>query len=138
MSTPQTDELLQAALSYAERGWSVIPLHCVKDGRCTCGKVNCQKPGKHPRVPWAEFQKRHATEVEIKQWWHQWPGANVGVITGAVSGLLALDVDSEEGKEALRRKHIPLTPTVITGSGGTPRRHRPEWRSGSPRLRHSR
>ncbi|MFC1806388.1 hypothetical protein ACFL09_05340, partial [Planctomycetota bacterium] len=40
---------LDAALGYASRAWRVLPLHSTRDsGRCTCGKPDCESPGKHP------------------------------------------------------------------------------------------
>ena len=42
-STP----LKAMALSYAERGWPVIPLHAVLEGKCSCAHVDCPSPGKH-------------------------------------------------------------------------------------------
>jgi putative DNA primase/helicase len=57
-------------------------------------------------------------------WWRQWPDANIGVATGAPSGLLVLDVDPRHGgDEALRdleQWHGPLPQTVeaLTGGGG--------------------
>ena len=29
------------AINYAEKGWAVLPLHTVINGRCTCGKEHC-------------------------------------------------------------------------------------------------
>lgn len=60
--------------------------------------------------------------ARVDQWWQQtWPGANVGIRTGA--GLLVLDVDGEEGAESLHeleRSHgvLPHTIQVVTGGGG--------------------
>jgi len=70
---------LEAALKYAAKGWSVIPL---------LGKVPPEGFRSKP------FQKRIATEKEIRQWWDKWPTASVGIVLGKVSGGLAvLDVD---------------------------------------------
>jgi hypothetical protein len=58
----------------------------------------------------------------IARWWTRWPSANVGIRTGAASGLLVLDVDGEPGIESLRtlrREHGPVRAAwVRTGSGG--------------------
>ena len=43
--------LLDAALSYAERGFAVLPLHSIHLGAlCTCGSATCKSAGKHPRT----------------------------------------------------------------------------------------
>jgi hypothetical protein len=58
-------------------------------------------------------------------WWHRWPDANVGVRTGAESGLVVLDIDPRHGGdetlEHLAAEHGPFPPgrTVATGGGGT-------------------
>src|SRR5262245_34186061 len=80
--------LLQAALSYARRGWLVLPLHTARHGACACGHVPC--PGKHPRTAHG-VKEATIDEETIRRWWQQWPEANVGIATGAVSGLVVLD-----------------------------------------------
>ena len=46
------DNVLGAALRYAAVGFSVLPLHrpVERNGRCmcSCGKVDCKSPAKHP------------------------------------------------------------------------------------------
>lgn len=62
--------------------------------------------------------------LSIRRWWGRWPDANVAVRTGAVSGLVVLDVDPGHGGDAtleeLLAQHGPLPPGVVvaTGSGG--------------------
>ncbi len=56
-----------AALPYAARGWSVIPI---------------EARGKRPRVPWLKFQQRIASAAEIDAWYRQRADANVGIVTG--------------------------------------------------------
>ena len=43
-------QLLESALDYANQGWSVLPVHSVVDGTCSCDKADCGTPGKHPRI----------------------------------------------------------------------------------------
>ena len=33
-----------------------------------------------------------AIEDEVEEWWARWPDANVGIVTGRVSGIVVLDV----------------------------------------------
>ncbi len=105
----EVDAVLQAALAYARRGWSVIPL---------------QHGEKRPLVRWMPYQRQAAAEPEIRDWFHRWPDANVGIVTGIVSGLVVLDIDAPHGGEAalseLEQRHGRLQDTVeaITGGGG--------------------
>ena len=93
---------LSAALAYLSRGWSVIPL---------------APRGKTPLVRWQEFQNRHATEAEVRRWFSEHPDANIGVVTGAVSGIIAVDVDGEEGELALTSRVAALPVTLTNRSG---------------------
>lgn len=99
----------QAALDYLHRGWSVIPMRA-RD--------------KRPAIRWQEYQSVPAGEREVRDWFRRWPDDNVGIVTGAVSGLLVLDVDPRHGGDAslarLEREHGPLPRTleVLTGGGG--------------------
>jgi len=58
----------------------------------------------------------------LERWWRRWPDANVGVVTGAVSGLVVLDVDPRHGGldslAVLEAVHGPIAPTVAADTGG--------------------
>jgi len=51
---------------------------------------------KKPLIPWAIYQKRKATQDEIKKWFEQFDNPNIGIVTGAISNLLVVDCDSQE------------------------------------------
>ncbi len=64
--------------------------------------------------------------AQIEQWWGRWPEANLGLPTGAVSGVVVVDVDVREhvdGRESMRRAldagwvRMPVF-TVVSPSGG--------------------
>lgn len=120
--------LLPSALAYVQRfHWPVFPVYGLDEhGRCFCGKPDCKRPGKHPigkLVPHG-LQDASRDPEQITRWWTTAPGANIGVPTGADSGLIALDVDTLKGGEDslddLLRLHGPLPETVmaLTGGGG--------------------
>lgn len=96
-----------AARQYAARGWSVIPV---------------EARGKRPMVAWQEYQQRPATVDEIAQWYRRWPRANVAIVTGAVSGLVVIDVDPQHGGtdslDQLEAEHERLPTTVESATGG--------------------
>jgi AAA domain/Bifunctional DNA primase/polymerase, N-terminal/Primase C terminal 1 (PriCT-1) len=58
---------------------------------------------------------------EIKRWWSKWADANVGIVTGAVSGLVVIDLDSVEAKERLKTLvpdfNLAVVPRSRTGKG---------------------
>lgn len=114
--------LVEVAVRYGQHGWPVLPLHTPTAGGCSCRQVDCASPGKHPRTR----RGLHAAATDparIRTWWQRWPDANIGVATGAASGLLVVDVDLPDGPAALARlqaQHGALPPTCqqTTGSGG--------------------
>src|SRR3990170_3558828 len=100
-----TNNPLAAALSYQKQGWAVIPL----------------KRDKKPLLTeWRTYQSRLPTSQEITNWWQKRPDANVGVITGAISKIIVLDIDGPEGEKTLKdhKLNIPPTATSRTGGGG--------------------
>jgi hypothetical protein len=114
-----------AAAALADRGWSVVPVHTVDDeGRCSCRRPDCPSPGKHPRVRWEPFTESAATPGQVAAWWHRWPAANVGVVTGMVSGVAVIDVDPRHDGDltlaslAGRWGGVPDTVETRTGGGG--------------------
>lgn len=74
---------------YLKKGWSVVPLI---------------KNDKRPAIKWEGFQKRYATEEEIKSW--EVAGYGVGIVTGSISKLVVIDQDSQEGGDFLRKFNL--------------------------------
>jgi hypothetical protein len=103
----------------------VFPCHSPAEtpGGCSCWRTDCTSPGKHPRVA-GGLTAASVDPATIERWWRRWPTANVAIRTGAVSGLIVLDVDPDHGGDdsldALLRDHGPLPPGAVvrTGSGG--------------------
>ncbi len=70
--------LLEAALAYAEYGWAVLPLHSVENGNCSCRKLTCKSPGKHPITshlalkmhPKIRYNQRLVCEVAERKYRH--------------------------------------------------------------------
>src|ERR1700688_3959403 len=82
---PSESPALTAALAYLGRGWRPIPI---------------VPGGKSPSLrSWEEYQKRSPTEAEVTQWFTERPNANVAILTGQASGIVAIDIDSQEGGE---------------------------------------
>ncbi len=82
----------------------------------------CRTPRKHPRF--RNWQERATCDSDtIEEFWWNHKGSNVGVATGAVSGVFVLDVDpkngGQESLDALVMKHGRIeTLQALTGSRG--------------------
>jgi len=103
--TTSPSDTFKTAKWFIEHGYPVIPT----------------RPNKRPYVRWAKYQKELPTHEEIKEWWRTWPTANVALITGQLSGVMVLDVDTEAGHENLVENFFPdsmVTPATRTPGGG--------------------
>src|SRR5262245_20482295 len=96
------NEILQIALSCAERGWPVFPCH------------NETKP------PLTEHGFKNATRDSktITQWFTRWPGAMIGIRTGLESGIFVVDCDYDINKKVdaitAFKELFPDLPETIT------------------------
>jgi len=136
---------LKVALSYQKKGVSVIPLYseeilknrppewyleslnkalaknAKQDDPLSENEVGQKmliEQCKIPIVKWKEYQTRIPTEEEVTQWFTENPQANIGIVTGKVSGIVVFDLDSEEGVKYSKSKGgFPKTPAVKTGKG---------------------
>ncbi|HXY44624.1 MAG TPA: bifunctional DNA primase/polymerase [Acidimicrobiales bacterium] len=121
---PTERPLARAALEAVGRGWSVVPMHTAAAGRCSCGDPSCLSPGKHTHIAWKRRMQEAASAEQVRQWWRRWPRANVGIVSGAVSGLVVLDIDPRHGGgdslSLLESMHgrMPHTVESLTGGGG--------------------
>lgn len=115
---------LRAALLYLLLGWRVFPVHGVtEEGKCACQRSDCASPGKHPR---ARHWLADATldEAQVRRWWPDGSGHNLGVATGGAARLLVVDIDPRHGGDEslaqLEAAHgaLPSTVVALTGGGG--------------------
>lgn len=115
--------LLNAALNFAVRQWSVFPVYGVRDQKCCCKQgEECQNPGKHPMTA-KGLEEATCDSGKINKWWSNSPSANVGIRTGNASGVWVLDADGAEGLHAVAELEttygkLPSTPRARTGGGG--------------------
>jgi hypothetical protein len=91
--------VITEALALSQLGWSLVPL---------------KSRSKEPLIRWKPLQKRKLSEREIVELFEQNPEANLGVITGSISGLLVLDADAPE---IVKRWGTPETPIAETSRG---------------------
>lgn len=88
-----------------DKGFSVIPV----------GK------DKKPLIAWTEYQKRYASKNEVNAWRKQFPTANIGIVTGLISGLAVIDIDDSDKAKPVLDTLIPDSieiPAAQTPRGG--------------------
>lgn len=117
LSASRLSPLGRAALEYAARGWRVFPLHGIVRGRCTCARADCPSPGKHPLVRRGHYDATN-DELAIRDWWRGWRRANIGLVTGAESGIAVVDVDLPTAFASLDRLVAAAPGTTLTGLTG--------------------
>jgi putative DNA primase/helicase len=113
--------LLEAAVLYAKHGVPVLPLHGIRNHRCTCGTFCGEAAGAHPRVP-GGFRAATTNVPQIRKWWRTWPDANIGIPTGAASGLAVVTIQCALGIAPLNWHvaqfgPLPRVPTAKTPHG---------------------
>lgn len=130
-ATLTNESPLEWALSYAARGWRVLPIWWIKDGRCACGDTNCRAAGKHPigyMVPDGVKSATNDPDI-ITSWAKQAPTMNIAIATGSASNLVVLDLDVRESgddiidgeyelKQWLASRGIELPQTIVQSTGG--------------------
>lgn len=93
------------ALEYVDSGWSILPV----------------KPEeKRPYMTnWLQYTKTRASKDMVSNWFQRLSGAGVGAVTGRISNMVVLDVESycpTPLEELLKR--YPTQMVSRTGSGG--------------------
>lgn len=93
--------MLKEALRYLSLGYSVFPLHM---------------KSKIPAIEWAKYQRQKPTVDQLTEWFSV--DRNLAIVTGQISGLVVLDVDTTKGgvMESLKER-FPTDMVVKTGKG---------------------
>ncbi|MGV9555268.1 bifunctional DNA primase/polymerase [Streptomyces sp. NPDC003401] len=92
------EDLLLAA---AAAGLPLAPAaHPVSGYRCSCDRVGCPTPGRHP-VSFAWHTQSTTDRAQVERWARHQPEANFVTATGTTHDVL--DVPLEAGREALER-----------------------------------
>jgi hypothetical protein len=112
----------EMAKKYIELGRSIIPL---------------KADDKKPIGSWTKYQTERMTPDEAFDYFTKNPDANMGMVTGEISGISVIDIDGKEGFDALNDAKIRLPDTTIVK---TPRgwhyyyKYNPELKQGANRL----
>ena len=93
------------ALDYYDLGLAIVPC--------------AGKKGKEAQVTWKQYQKKKPSFAIIKRWIKLFPAANIGLITGKISGITVIDCDDPNlSLEELEAEFGESKFVVSTPSGG--------------------
>lgn len=95
------DETLREALRYLSLGYSIFPLHA---------------RSKIPAIKWEKYQTEKPSVDEVSKWFSV--DRNIAIVTGQVSGLVVMDIDTTRGgeyKPLLEKYHTDMV--CKTGKG---------------------
>jgi hypothetical protein len=98
-------KVLEAALSYHDQGWCVIPI---------------KYRSKEAEIKWQQYQHERPIRQQIKAWFSDGRNHNIGILTGQVSGGLVVLVFNKEGdfKKFFEGDNIvEKTPVIKTSRG---------------------
>ena len=72
---------------------------------------------KHPMIPWKQYTQTRVTKAMVDSWMRQHPNTGWGLVTGKISGVFVLDIDTHKGGK-LPHDELSPTPCSRTQSGG--------------------
>ena len=97
MKEEETKIRREIAHRYLDMGYSIFPAGA----------------DKRPLIKWVKYQTELATHEDVDAWFQSWPDMNIGIVTGAISGIVAIDIEAGGSMEG-----FPKTVTSRTGGGG--------------------
>jgi putative DNA primase/helicase len=113
------DTLRTAAWLVDQRGFSVIPLdHPGESTETVPARI-----GKVPALKWRRYQTTKPTPEDLQTWFGNGHLRNIGVVTGEVSQIVVVDLDSARAV-AWADTHLPPTPMATRTAKGEHRYYR--------------
>ena len=103
---------LSAWKALYDLGFSLIPL---------------EPMGKIPLVKWTQYQTVKPDWSQIEHWHRQNPDANIGIVTGTVSGIFVVDFDSLEAFQVAQDRGLGCGVIAKSGRGYHVYYRHPEW-----------
>ena len=108
------NRMLKSALWYRQnKKFSVIPVG----------------EDKKPLIKWQKYQQEIPSSKQVQEWWSgKFRDKNIGIVTGQISNLTVVDIDSQSGLKAIEEitPDNMITPIATTPGGGEHRYFRYE------------
>ena len=103
----------EEARAYLNLGWSLLPIK--PRAKTPLGRL--LPVGEDGRPTWIPFQTTPPLIDDVERWLDSEPAMNIGVVCGAVSGIIVLDQDGDQGAHSLKYRDIPDTVQARTPHG---------------------
>lgn len=97
---------LDVALTLQARAISVFPVPLPRPGTSP-GRAG---DGKTPTIAWAPWQRERPTADQVASWFRT--PHNLAIVTGAISGFVVVDADSDEARRWVAAR-LPRTPLQV-------------------------
>jgi hypothetical protein len=96
---------IDQALELLDQGFAVVPIH---------------PKTKHPPMPWGHYVDSNTppTEERVEELFTEYPDANVGIITGPLSGVVVVDCDTPEARDYAEEIGLTNTPVRVKTKKG--------------------
>ncbi len=92
----------EKGIEYIQKGFSIIPVGS----------------DKKPLTSWKINQTEKISEEDFSRYSKQFPNMNIGIVTGSISQITVIDIDTKSGQANNLLSKFPPTYTVKTPSGG--------------------
>lgn len=105
------EELYDAAINAVESGWNIIPISIAS---------------KKPLIKWVDYQTKAVTREEVEEWFElgvplesgqRVKPFNIGLITGAISGVVVLDCDNQAAVDFAIKSNLTTPFSAKTARG---------------------
>lgn len=99
------------ALQYLKMGLSILPL-------APRPEPDLKEVAKRPVLKaWKHLQEAAAPVAEVQDWYDRWPTAGIAIITGAVSGVIGVDLDNQAAVDWAHANFPPTPWVTVSGRG---------------------
>jgi predicted P-loop ATPase len=131
--------MLTVARGLVRRGFSVIPLDHPDDTWVT----DPDSVGKTPAAKWERYQETRPTDADLVEWFGNGRKRNAAIVTGAISNIVIVDGDSDQGLAWMRARLPPTPYRIQTAKGehwgyahpGVPVKNKVRLQTGDPAIK---
>lgn len=103
--------------AFVARGFAVVPAAFPQGPACSCSRVGCPSPGRHP-LSYGWRTEASADPEQLERWRARLPGGNFASPTGVTHDVLDVPTVAGEGAlAALLAAEEPVGPVAVSADG---------------------